>query len=146
MNSIDISISLYNAVVAVCPVDSMQIGTWSDSTTWKFVFSSSATTAQKQAAQNVISTFDPNAPIVRPVLLKASVLLSRLTNAEYTAILQAVQTKLQVGDVQLARWLDQIRTKVQIDLNDPMTTQAETYLINNNLLTAARAAVVFAPP
>lgn len=49
---------IHNAVSAVCPIDGVSIGNFSDKTTWKVQFSASATSAQKIAAQTAINNFD----------------------------------------------------------------------------------------
>jgi len=74
-----------------------------------------------------------------------SVLLGRLTDAEYTAIVQAAASQLAAGNGQLSRWLDMARTSASVGLNDTPTVLAQANLISAGLLTAARVSVIFAP-
>ena len=65
--------------------------------------------------------------------------------AEYTAIKQAAAAQLAGGNGQLEHWLDMTRTSPHgINPADPATIAAIAALESTNLLTAARAAVVFA--
>lgn len=45
-------------ISAVCPIDSISIGDESDKTTWRIDFQSSATDAQKTAAQDILTVYD----------------------------------------------------------------------------------------
>lgn len=50
---------LHSLVAAVCPIDGIAVGDWSDKATWRIDFGSAATPAQQSAAQTVITNFDP---------------------------------------------------------------------------------------
>ena len=87
----------------------------------------------------------PNAPPPQPVYIPTATVLGRLTLAEYTAIRQAAASQLAAGNGQLEQWLDMARTSPHgINPADPATIAAIAALGSANLLTAARAAVVFA--
>lgn len=49
---------LYDQINAVCPIDGVSIGDKLDKSTWRVDLSSSATLAQKTAAQAVVTAFD----------------------------------------------------------------------------------------
>lgn len=140
--------SLYDTIVAVCPIVGVSVGVWADKTTWRIDFDPSATAAQQAAALVVVQNFDPTAPINNPLYVSTTSVLSLLTLAEYKAIMQFAAADLVsvIGTGQLSMWLDLTRLDGQINLNDPVTQSVAQYLITNNLLTAARAAVIFAPP
>jgi hypothetical protein len=71
--------------------------------------------------------------------------MARLTPNEYTAIMQAAQQQLAQGNPQLAMWLDQVRLLGTVNLTDPQTQQAKSFLVATNLLTQDRADIILAP-
>ncbi len=84
-------------------------------------------------------------PSTLAVYIPTATVLGRLTLAEYTAIKQAAASQLAAGNGQLEQWLDMARTSINgINPADPATIAAIAALESANLLTAARAAVVFA--
>ena len=54
---------LCNLIKAVCPIDGVSIGTWTDKMTWRIDFTPEATTEERAAAQGVVDAFDPTAPV-----------------------------------------------------------------------------------
>lgn len=62
--------NLHGAVAAVCPIGGVSIGDLNDRSTWRIDFSPDATAPQKAAAQNVLDTFDINAPTSEDVRVK----------------------------------------------------------------------------
>jgi hypothetical protein len=88
----------------------------------------------------VIST-----PTITVTTVQASVLLGRLTDAEYTAIMQAATSQLAAGNGQLSRWLDMARTASVVGLTDEPTVAAKSMMVSAGLLTQARAAIIFVP-
>ncbi len=67
--------------------------------------------------------------------------LARVTDAEYSAVLQAAQT-----DAKVARWIDQLRMQGRIDLSSTAAAAAKAYLVAQGLLDPARANIIFALP
>jgi hypothetical protein len=53
---------LHDAVAAVCPIEGLSVGDWSDKTTWVIWFAAQATAAEKLATRNVVNNFDPAGP------------------------------------------------------------------------------------
>jgi hypothetical protein len=138
--------SLHDAIAAVCPIDGVSIGDWSDRETWRIDYQDRPTSDQQAAAQAALLAFDPAAPANNPVYVPASTVLGRLTAAEYTAIMQASAAQLAAGNGQLAHWLDMARTSQQgIDLSDSATKAAAAALVSGGQLTQARVDVIFAP-
>jgi len=96
-------------------------------------------------------TVDPAAasnpkPKPRPAPpLLGTVILSRVTDAEYAGVLAAAQAQLATGNAQLQRWLDILRINGTVDLASPDTQTAKTALVSAHLLTQARADIIFAP-
>jgi hypothetical protein len=130
-----------------CQVIGVSVGIKTDRSTWKVVYDPSATPTQVALGNAALAAFDPTALINNPVYVPTTVMLGRLTDAEYTAIMQAASANLAKGDGQLSRWLDMARTDVThgVNLNSPATMAAKASLIAAGLLTQARADVVFAP-
>jgi hypothetical protein len=130
---------LHEAITSVCPIDGVSVPDWADNTTWVIVFDPSSTAAQQQAAQTLLASFNP---------VSLTYLLSALTLAEYKGIMAAAAADIAsaTGTGQLSQWLDVVRVQGWVNLGDPLTTSVQEFLVGNNLLTAARAAAVFAPP
>jgi hypothetical protein len=55
---------LAKVIAAVCPIQGVAVVDPNDRATWRIDFDPSATDAQRQAAQAVLSAFDPSAPVV----------------------------------------------------------------------------------
>lgn len=51
---------LYEAVAAVCPIESISYGRKDDKQTWRIDFLPEATDEQRAAAQAVVDAFDPS--------------------------------------------------------------------------------------
>lgn len=81
-----------------------------------------------------------------PIYLGSSVMLARLTPAEYAGLIKASLSNLTTkNDGQLSRWLDMVRTQPQgIDLNDPVTQAAKAALVSAGILSQDRADAIFA--
>lgn len=65
---------------------------------------------------------------------------NRFTDEEYTNILNAAQT-----NVQIARWLDMLRLSRQINVTNQAAQDAKLAFVEEALLSAERADTVFAP-
>lgn len=70
--------------------------------------------------------------------------LARLTLAEYAAIINAAAPPLTAANTQLAQWLDMFRLAGEINVASATAQAAKAALVNFELLTAERAAEVFA--
>lgn len=81
----------------------------------------------------------PAAPPVK-TLFDGAEFLARLTDAEYGAILSA-----SAQSIQLARWLDILRLRGEIDVTGSTARAAKSGLVKGGLLTSDRADVIFAP-
>lgn len=64
MNPSDIALALTEAIQKICPIDGVSLGDIADKQTWNIAFRPDATNEQKAAAQAVVDSFDPNAPVV----------------------------------------------------------------------------------
>ena len=62
----DFTTNLYKAVAAVAPINSVAILNPNDRSTWRIDFTEDATIAQKQAARDIVASFDVNAPTPNP--------------------------------------------------------------------------------
>lgn len=69
--------------------------------------------------------------------------LSRLTDSEYTAIMQAAQAGVAAGQPQLARWIDMLRLNGAIDINGDAAIAAKAAVVAGGLLTQQRADLIF---
>jgi len=138
---------LHKAIASVAPIHGVSVGSWSDKTTWHIDFTDEATPAHRTAALAAIQSFDPSAPANNPVFVPTSVILGRLTEPEYTAIMQAASSQLAAGNGQLAHWLDMARTSTPpgVSLHKKATVDAKAALVAAGLLTAARADEVLSP-
>lgn len=67
--------------------------------------------------------------------------LSRLTDPEYSAITQAA-----AANVQLARWIEQLRLIGYVNITSDAAIAAKAALIADSLLTQQRADAIFASP
>ncbi len=68
-------------------------------------------------------------------------MLTRLTDAEYVAILTAAKT-----DVAVEAWKTKFDAATTINLDDQRTKDGVALLVNKNLLTQARADAVLTDP
>lgn len=76
--------NLHEAVSAVCPVDGVSVGRWTDRASWRVDFAPGTTQAQKDAAARVLATFDPSdmPPDAPAVNSEAAALLAKVTAQE----------------------------------------------------------------
>lgn len=49
---------IHEAIAAVCPITAISIGSFENKSTWKVTYGALASTAQRQAAQTAIDSFD----------------------------------------------------------------------------------------
>jgi hypothetical protein len=88
----------------------------------------------------------PPAPPAPSTFVPASELIGRFTDAEYSAIKAAAITQMQSGVATMQKWFDQMLAQGGLDISTVAATTAATALVKANLLTAARAAIIFAGP
>lgn len=74
----ELSLVVYNAVAAVCPVNGVALIDPANSATWRIDYDPSATPAQQTAAQNVITNF--NVPLETARAAKQTALDALLDN------------------------------------------------------------------
>jgi len=103
-------------------------------------------TAINATGANIGDTWDgigfvppPVTPPAAKTLFDGAEFLTRLTDAEYSAILAA-----SAQSIQLARWLDTFRLRGEIDVTGKTALAAKNGLVKVGLLTAARADEIFA--
>jgi type II secretory pathway component PulM len=72
--------------------------------------------------------------------LDGRALLARLTDVEYVAIVAAA-----ASDVRLARWIEDLRMAGSLRVADAAVVAARDALVAAELLTKARADLIFAP-
>ena len=88
---------LCNLIKAVCPIDGVSIGTWTDKMTWRIDFTPEATTEERAAAQSVVDAFDPTVPVPAEVRVETD-------EAERTAC-KADSSIISLIDQTKAEWL-----------------------------------------
>ena len=115
------------AIRAVCPI----VGVSGDGTIF---FDPSATAPQKAAAQAVAAAYTD----VPPQVMSIELALGRMTDAEYAALFTLAQARPAVH-----RLLQYIK---QMDLTQTNVQNLIQGLVTANVLTSARAAVVFVAP
>lgn len=81
----------------------------------------------------------PVTPSAAKTLFDGAEFLTRLTDAEYGAILAA-----STQSIQLARWLDTFRLRGEIDVTGKTALAAKYGLVKTGLLTPERADAIFA--
>lgn len=89
-----------------------------------------------------------DAPPPIPVSTKVDGLtfLKRLAPEEYAAIVTAADQALATGNPQLAMWLDMVRVNSGVDVEGDDAKAAKAFLVQANLLTEKRAAIIFSVP
>lgn len=117
----------HQAIAAVCPI----YGVNQDGT---FLPTPAATPAQIAAAQGVEASYTD----VPPQNMSIDLALSRMTDAEYTALFAHAQTHPNVH-----RILQYIK---QFDLTQTQVQNVITQLVTAGVITAARANVIFVAP
>jgi hypothetical protein len=135
--------ALHDAIAAVCPIVSVQIGNLNDRTTWVIVYAPSATAAQQQAGQQILASF------VEPVWLTFLQFIALFTAAEQSAIVAAAdpQTRLFTMMAIGAGGIDLSNSQVIAGVNY-LATATNATPPGPGLITAARAAQILAnqPP
>jgi hypothetical protein len=76
-------VALEDAVRAVCPIIGVSVGNWANRATWRVDFQPAATTPQRDAAANVIATFDPTLTTWAEIRAQRNALLAA---ADWTAM------------------------------------------------------------
>jgi hypothetical protein len=115
------------AIAAVCPIDGV-------SADGAIFFASTATAPQKAAAQAAAAAYTD----VPPQVMTIDLALGRMTDAEYAALFTLAQSRPAVH-----RLLQYIK---QMDLTQTNIQNLIQGLVTANVLTSARAAVVFVAP
>lgn len=126
-------------VAAVAPIDSISFGSLTDKTTWTIQYQSTATDAQKTAAQAVIDGIDLTATPMATAhkSITTADFYSRLTSAERAAIKAST-------DATVAAWVDKLPYCKQIDIDTQESATMQAYLVTLGLFTSARIAEIFA--
>jgi len=82
----------------------------------------------------------PPPPPLPPVITKIA-MITRFTDEEYTGILSAAKT-----DVEVQGWLDRFYAANNINLQDSRTISGMNMMVSKNLLTQARADEILNAP
>lgn len=130
------TLALHNAIAAVCPIVGVTVGDPSNRATWVIEFDQSGTTAEQQAAQNVLASFiEPSPPIT------SFQFMGLFTAAEQLALANSTDTQAKLF-VMLATGAG------TIDLTNAQVVQGVNYVASIGLITTERAAQVLAgqPP
>ena len=53
-------VKLDNDIKAECPIHGVSIGSWDDQSSWRIDFKSEATQSEKDDAQTIMDSFDPD--------------------------------------------------------------------------------------
>lgn len=86
------------AIAAVCPIVGVSIGRIADRSTWRIDFAEEATPAQRAAARNVLSSFDP---VAAQRVAEAKLKILSLEGGQDRAMREAVLTVLGAGNTKL---------------------------------------------
>lgn len=80
----------------------------------------------------------------RPLnVIPFAIFIGRWTDAEYALLMQRRATAISGGNVSLVKQWDQAATMGQVDLNSPAAQSFKAAIVAANILTQARADVVF---
>lgn len=122
------------AVRAACPqIDGVSLGPP------RVVWYSKGSACQA-AGDAVVSSFDPNTANTNSTKLSRAAFLSRLTDMELAAVLQAVSAN---SNAQI--WWARFNSKDSIDLTDPFLKRGLDLLVTNGAITAQREAELLTP-
>lgn len=88
----------------------------------------------------LIAKYSDDVPQER-IIIDGSALFDRLTDQEYSAMMDAA-----IDDVPLARWLERIRIKGNVNLADDSCAKAKDAMIAAAVFDKDRADVIFAAP
>lgn len=131
--------TLHDAIVEVCPVESVSVGDANDRATWSFVPASGATQAQIAAGNNVIATI----PITPLTTVSPGGLILRFTNAEYKATLDYHTSTLAAGTIGPKKTWDTMMGESSVNMNDRSVKSVKNGLVSAGILTQTRADVIF---
>lgn len=116
----------------------VSIPRFDDKSGWRVDANPPLTEAELNAARGVIDAYDATKPPPKTIFDGAE-FLSRLTDSEYGAILEAAKSS-----VQLARWLDIFRLRGEIDVTGTTALAAKAGLVAMGLISQERANAIFA--
>lgn len=97
----NIAAKLDAAIKAVCPIHGVSIGRADDKQTWRIDYADDATAEQREAAQSVLVSFNPDAPIISEFVTMRQARLALLAAGKLEAVTAAVQ---QVGGAAQIEW------------------------------------------
>lgn len=137
MTETNIALEAHRALAAVCPIVSLSLKDRFDKSTWRVEFDPAATVEQRAAALAALDAFDP-ASLPVPAIVEGAAFLARVTDAEYAAALAAATSNPQV-----ARWLDILRMRGEIDVNGRAALAAKAGLVALGILSTERADAIF---
>jgi hypothetical protein len=83
----------------------------------------------------------PESLIVDPAIITKIAMITRFLDAEYTGILSAAKT-----DVEVQGWLDRFYAAGAIDLGDTRTIDGINMMVSKGLLVPARATEILTAP
>jgi hypothetical protein len=83
----------------------------------------------------------PDSLIVDPAVITKIAMITRFLDAEYTGILSAAKT-----DVEVQGWLDRFYAAGAIDLGDTRTIDGINMMVSKGLLVPARATEILTAP
>ncbi len=83
----------------------------------------------------------PESLIVDPAIITKIAMITRFLDAEYTGILSAAKT-----DVEVQGWLDRFYAAGSIDLGDTRTVDGINMMVSKGLLVPARATEILTAP
>ena len=76
------SLTLYDLISAVCPLDGANVGDPNDPKTWTLIYASAATSEQRQSAQTLFATLTPDSALPPPPPQPDNI-IAGTTNARY---------------------------------------------------------------
>jgi hypothetical protein len=131
--------TLYKAISEVCPIITAKVDSPTDRATWSYEATAAATQPQKDAADNVIQTI----PLTPVPPADSGEFINRFTDAEYLLLKERHAADLQLNDARSIRIWDIVIGNNNLDLNSADAQTLKAGLVSGNILTQARADVIF---
>jgi hypothetical protein len=132
--------ALAQAVSACASVVGISMPDPNNKATWRIDYSPGVTGPCQTAAQAAVTAFTYVSALN---VIPFPTFISRWTNPEYAALMQARATAIAAGNVVLIQQWDQVATAGQVDLNATAVATFKAALVSTGILTQARADVIF---
>lgn len=135
----DVAGRLHTMISAICPIHGVSVGDSANKTTWRIDYDSSATDAQKTAAQNAVTSFNVLAP---STVITSIAFMDRFTDDERKATWAAAAKDVTGA---LGDGLTQGQVNGYVDLDSPILKGWLNALVTAGALTSDRATAIGTP-